>query len=217
MSHDRYGWKGDESPRLGLWEDQGISIGLEGRIGACSASSILLALEISTPWISSSPFFKDSSFRTMASQPRAGLSVPPEGLYLSLPPPGFLVVALVAPLVHGRFVSPLPRTSRRASLSDLHGRKVHLPRQYVSPWAGGDLRSSALMAMLPGIALPPCSLGRCSATKIRDPLAVGRVRTSRLIYNPSLHSSSRHPVARLQPPLDPWLAPYCYPTLPTPF
>ena len=25
------------------------------------------------------------------------------------------------------------------------------------------------MAWLPGIALPPCSLGRCSATKIRDP------------------------------------------------
>ena len=51
-------------------------------------SSILLAIEISTPWISSSPFFKDSSFRTMASQLRAGLSVPPEGLYLSLLPVG---------------------------------------------------------------------------------------------------------------------------------
>ena len=33
MSHDRYGWKGDESPGLGLWEDQAINIGLEGRIG----------------------------------------------------------------------------------------------------------------------------------------------------------------------------------------
>ena len=51
----------------------------------CSASSILLAIEISTPWVSSSPLFKDLSFRTMASQPRAGPSVPPEGLYLSLP------------------------------------------------------------------------------------------------------------------------------------
>ena len=48
------------------------------------------------------------------------------------PPLGFLVVVLVAPLVHGRFVSPLPRTSRSTSLSGLHGRKVHLPRQYVS-------------------------------------------------------------------------------------
>ena len=101
---------------------------------------------------------------------------------------GFLVVVLVAPLVHGRFVSPLPRTPQRVSLSGLHGRKVYLPRQYVSLWAGGVLRSSALMAMLPGIALPPCSLGRCSAAKIRDPLAVGRVRTSRLVYDPSLTS-----------------------------
>ena len=40
------------------------------------------------------------------------------------PPFGFLVVILVAPLVHGRFVSPFPRTSRRVSLSDLHGRKA---------------------------------------------------------------------------------------------
>ena len=143
----------------------------------------------------------------MASRPRAGLAVPPEGLYRSLPSLGFLVVVLVAPLVCGRFVSRFPRTSRRASLSDLHGRKVHLPRQYVSPWAGGDLRSSALMAWLPGIALPPCSLGRRSATKIRDPLAVGRVRTSRLVYDPSSHLSLRHPVVQLQPPHGPWLAP----------
>ena len=49
----RYGWKDDESPKLGLWEDQGINIRLKGQIGGCSASSILLALEISTPWISS--------------------------------------------------------------------------------------------------------------------------------------------------------------------
>ena len=133
--------------------------------------------------------------------PRAGLSDNPEGLYSSsLSSLGFLVVVLVAPLVHGRFVSHLPRTSRRASLSDLHGRKVHSPRQYVSLWASGDLRSSALMALLPGIALPPCSLGRCSATKIRDPLAVGRVRTSRPVYCPSSSSSLGYPVVQLQPP-----------------
>ena len=40
------------------------------------------------------------------------------------PPLGFLVVVLVAPLVRSRFVSPLPRTSRRASLSHLHSRKA---------------------------------------------------------------------------------------------
>ena len=101
---------------------------------------------------------------------------------------GFLVVVLVAPLVHGRFVSPLPRTSRRASLSDLHGRRAHLPRQCVSIWASGDLRSSALVASLPGIAPPPRSRGRYSATKIRDPIVSGRVRTSRLVCDPSLTS-----------------------------
>ena len=106
----------------------------------------------------------------------------------------------MAPLVRSHFVSLLPRTSRRASLGDLQGRKVHLPRHYVSLWASGDLRSSALMVLLPSIALPPCSLGRCSDTKIRDPLAVGRVRTSRLVCDPSLYLSLRHPVVQLQPP-----------------
>ena len=57
MSHDRYGGKGDESPRLGLWEDQGINIGLEGWIGgmlrapffpySCSAPPFFLTFEIS--------------------------------------------------------------------------------------------------------------------------------------------------------------------------
>ena len=40
MSHDRYGWKGDESPGLGLWEDQGINIGLEGWIGGSSRNHL---------------------------------------------------------------------------------------------------------------------------------------------------------------------------------
>ena len=40
------------------------------------------------------------------------------------PPVGFLVVVLVAPLVHCHFVSQLLRTSRCVSLSDLHGRKA---------------------------------------------------------------------------------------------
>ena len=69
-----------------------------------------------------------------------------------------------------------------------------------SPWASGHLRSSALMAMLPGIALPPCSLSRSSATKICNPLTVGHVRTSRLVHDPSSLPSLRYPVVQLQPP-----------------
>ena len=42
----------------------------------------------------------------MASLPRAGLSVPPKGLYLSLPRPGVPCHVLVAPLIRGRFVFP---------------------------------------------------------------------------------------------------------------
>ena len=56
------------------------------------------------------------------------------------------------------------------------------------------------MALLPSIALPPCLLGRRSTTKVRDPLAVGRVRTSRLVYDPSSYLSLRHPLVQLQPP-----------------
>ena len=132
-------------------------------------------------------FHRHPSLKTSLSHSYLGraLQITPRALFSPLPSLGFLIVVLVAPLVHGRFVSRLPRTSRRASLSDLHGRKVRSPRQYVSLWASGDLRSSALMAWLPAIALPPCSLGWCSATKIRDPFAVGRVRTSRLAYDPS--------------------------------
>ena len=149
-------------------------------------------------------FHRDPSIKTFPPRPiptwAGPIQITLRVFVFSLPSPGFLVVVPVAPLVHGRFVSLLPRTSRHASLSSLHGRKVYSPRQYVSIWASGDLRSSALMALLPGIALPPCSLGRCSATKICDPLAVGRVRTSRLVYDPSPHLSLRHPVVQLQPP-----------------
>ena len=56
------------------------------------------------------------------------------------------------------------------------------------------------MALLPGIALPPCSLSRCSAKKIRDPLAVGRVRTSRLVYDPSPTSLCGIPWLGYSPP-----------------
>ena len=120
---------------------------------------------------------------------------------------------LVAPLVHCRFVSLVPRTWRHVSLSDLQGRKVRSPCQYISLGVSSDLRSSALMASLPGIALPPCSLSRCSAMKICDPLAVGRIRTSRLAYDPFSYLSLWHPVAQLQPPHDPWLASFCHTSL----
>ena len=59
----------------------------------------------------------------------------PLRVFTSLSPRlGFLVVVLVAPLVRGRFVSPLPRISRRASLSDLHGRRVCSLRSQSALW-----------------------------------------------------------------------------------
>ena len=66
------------------------------------------------------------------------------------------------------------------------------------------------MALLPGIALPPCSLGRCSATKIRDPLAVGRVCTSRLVYDPSSHLSCGILWFSYSHLTGLWLTPYCH-------
>ena len=66
------------------------------------------------------------------------------------------------------------------------------------------------MALLPGIALPPCSLGQCSATKIRYLLAVGHVRTSQLVYDPSSHLSCGILWFSYSHLTNSWLTPYCH-------